>query len=75
MRKSNLVSNRTEKENIPIATRFRASRGNFFTVSVRYCDCIYKDLDMPQRQLNGYNLPPENRVFQMLIFGQAVEEL
>jgi hypothetical protein len=77
MRKSNLVSNRTENENAPIATRFRLNKGNFFTVPVRYHDCIYKDSDISQRQLSGYNLPPqppENSVYQIiLIFGQTVE--
>jgi hypothetical protein len=75
MRKSNLVSNRTEKENIPIATRFWLDKSNFFTVPVRYHDCIYKDSDATQRQLTGYNPPPENSALQILIFAQTVEEL
>jgi hypothetical protein len=78
MRKSNLVSNRTEKENVPIATRFRLNRSNLFTVQVRYHDSIYKDSDTTQRQLIGYNpppQPPEDSAFQILIFGQTVEEL
>ena len=60
MRKSNLVSNRTEKENAPIATRFRLNENNFFTVLVRYYDHIYKDSDMPQRQLIGSSPPPSH---------------